>query len=64
MLYDSSEFLFFKIRKKLKKEIDDYMKNFQYFTDDSTYGYKKDNLFIQKYEVVNHGLYRTIHITY
>ena len=50
--------------KELKKEIDNYMKDFEYFEDGTTYGYKKDDLFIQNYEVVNLGLYRKIIITY
>ena len=53
-----------KSEKELKKEIDNYMKDFEYFEDETTYGYKKDGLFIQKYEVVNKGLYREIIITY
>ena len=53
-----------KNEKKLKKEIENYMKDFEYFEDETTYGYKKDGLFIQKYEVVNKGLYREIIITY
>ena len=58
--------IFYSLRseKELKKEIDNYMKDFQYFEDDSTYGYKKDDLFIQRYEVINNGLYRKIVITY
>jgi len=53
-----------KSEKQLKKEIKKYLKDFEYFNDETTYGYRKDDLFIQSYEVVNHGLYRTIHITY
>ena len=48
----------------LKKQIDNYMKDFEYFEDESTYGYKKGDLFIQSYEVANEGLYRKIYITY
>ena len=40
------------------------MKDFEYFSDENTYGYKKDELFIQNYEIVNNGLYREIIITY
>ena len=50
--------------KELKEEIANYMKDFEYFDDESTYGYMKQDIFIQSYEVVNHGMYRTIHITY
>ena len=50
--------------KELKEEIEDYMKNFEYFEDETTYGYRKGDLFIQSYEVVDEGLYRKIYITY
>ncbi len=50
--------------KELKEEVANYMKDFEYFDDESTYGYMKEDVFIQSYEVVNHGIYRTIHITY
>ncbi len=59
-----ANFYSLKSEKKLKKEIDNYLQGFKYFEDDTTYGYRKDDLFIQNYEVVNHGFYRTIHITY
>ena len=48
----------------LRSQIDDYMQDFEYFEDESTYGYKKGDLFIQSYEVANEGLYRKIYITY
>ena len=35
-----------------------------YFENEETYGYKKDNLFIQAYYVKDNGFYRTIVITY
>ncbi len=50
--------------KDLKDEIKEYMSGFNYFDDESTYGYMKEDIFIQEYKVVNHGMYRTIHITY
>ncbi|MBP3596166.1 MAG: hypothetical protein J6J60_02030 [Clostridia bacterium] len=53
-----------KSEKDLKEEIDNYMKDFEYFDDETTYGYQKGNLFIQSYEVVNDGLFRRIYITY
>lgn len=58
--------IFYSLRteQELKKEINDYMSDFEYFTDNTTYGYKKGDLFIQTYEVVNRGLYRKIFITY
>lgn len=53
-----------KSKNDLQKEIDDYMKDFKYFENDETYGYKKDDLFIQEYGVEDHGLYRIIYIVY
>lgn len=40
------------------------MRDFEYFDDDTTYGYRKGDLFIQEYKVLNNGLYRKIVITY
>ena len=59
-----ASFYSLKSEKSLKREIDNYMKDFEYFEDESTYGYKKGDLFIQSYEVANEGLYRKIYITY
>ena len=59
-----ASFYSLKSEKTLKKEIDNYMKDFEYFEDESTYGYKKGNLFIQSYQVGDEGLYRKIYITY
>ena len=59
-----ASFYSLKSEKTLKKQIDNYMKDFEYFEDESTYGYKKGELFIQSYEVANEGLYRKIYITY
>ena len=53
-----------KSEKSLKKEINAYMNDFEYFEDESTYGYKKGDLFIQSYEVIDEGLYRRIIIVY
>lgn len=53
-----------KSEKTLQKEIDKYMKDFEYFEDETTYGYKKGDLFIQSYTVADEGLYRKIYITY
>ena len=50
--------------KELKKEIKNYLKDFQYFSDETTYGYRKKDLFIQEYRVINKHLYRKIVITY
>ena len=53
-----------KSEKKLRKEINNYMSDFEYFENDSTYGYRKDDLIIQSYEVVDNGLFRKIFIAY
>jgi len=53
-----------KSEKILQEEIDNYMKDFEYFKDETTYGYKKGDLFIQSYQVGDEGLYRKIYITY
>ena len=57
---------FYSLRNEneLKKEINNYLKEFKYFDDDTTYGYKKGNLFIQRYEVIDYKIYRKIIITY
>lgn len=60
----AATFYSLKSERKLKKEIDNYMKDFKYFSDDTTYGYKKGNSFIQSYDVENHFLYRKITIVY
>ena len=59
-----ASFYSLKSEKTLQREIDNYMKDFEYFEDESTYGYKKGELFIQSYTVANEGLYRKIYITY
>ena len=59
-----ASFYSLKSEKTLQREIDNYMKDFEYFEDESTYGYKKGELFIQSYEVANEGVYRKIYITY
>lgn len=48
----------------LENEINHYLKDFDYFENDETYGYKKDKLFIQEYKVEDEGLYRIIYIVY
>lgn len=50
--------------KELQEEIDNYLKDFTYFENENTYGYQKDDLFIQSYEAINKGLYRVIYIVY
>lgn len=60
----AATFYSFKSEKQLKKEIDNYMKDFEHFEDETTYGYRKDDLFIQNYEVINKGIIRKIVITY
>ena len=59
-----ASFYSLKLERVLRSEIDDYMQDFEYFEDESTYGYKKGDLFIQSYIVANEGLYRKIYITY
>lgn len=59
-----ASFYSLKSEKTLQREIDNYMKDFEYFEDESTYGYKKGDIFIQNYDVANEGLYRKIYITY
>lgn len=59
-----ASFYSLKSERMLRSEIDDYMQDFEYFEDESTYGYKKGDLFIQSYNVSNEGLYRKIYITY
>ena len=59
-----ASFYSLKSERTLRSEIEDYMKDFEYFEDESTYGYKNGNLFIQSYNVANEGLYRKIYITY
>ena len=62
-----------KSKKTLEKEIENYMKDFEYFNnfeeeltnvDRLTYGYKKGDLFIQSYKVVDDILFRRIYIIY
>ena len=60
----AASFYSLRSEKDLTKEINNYMKDFKYFDDDTTYGYKKGNLFIQKYIVENNTLYRKIIIVY
>ena len=60
----AATFYSLKSKKTLQKEIDNYLKDFEYFEDDSTYGYQNGDLFIQKYEVLDKLIYRKIIITY
>ena len=57
---------FYSLRSKqdIKQAIDLYLKDFTYFENDSTYGYLKNDLFIQRYGVEDQGLYRVIYIVY
>ena len=59
-----ASFYSLKSEKNLKKEIDNYMKDFAYFENESTHGYKRGDLFIQSYVVIDEGLFRRIYITY
>ena len=60
-----ASFYSLKYKEELQKEIDEYMKDFEYFEDEHTYGYKKGDLFIQSYEVIDDGsIFRKIFIGY
>lgn len=58
--------IFYSLRNKddLQNEINDYLKDFDYFKNNETYGYQKDELFIYEYTVEDKGLYRIITIVY
>ncbi len=60
----AATFYSLKSKRQLKKEINKYLKDFEYFENDETYGYQKDDLFIQKYEIIDKLFYRKIIITY
>ncbi len=53
-----------KSKRLLDSEISEYLSDFTYFNNDTTYGYIKDDLFIQSYEVIDVGFYRKIVIIY
>lgn len=60
----AATFYSLKSKRQLKREINKYLKEFEYFENDETYGYQKGDLFIQKYEVIDKLFYRKIIITY
>lgn len=60
----AATFYSLKDKTMLEREIDAYLSDFTYFNNSSTYGYIKDDIFIQSYEVVDLGLYRKIIIVY
>lgn len=60
----AATFYSLKSKKQLDKEISNYLKDFEYFENDETYGFQKDDLFIQRYEVYDKGVYRKIIIIY
>ena len=60
----AATFYSLKTKKELKKEINNYLKDFKYFENDETYGYQNGDLFIQNYDVVDKFFYRKIIITY
>ena len=60
----SANFYSLKSKEKLDNEINNYLDQFEYFEDESSYGYIKDGLIIQSYDVVDHGLYRSFSIVY
>ena len=43
-----ASFYSLKSEETLEREIENYMKDFKYFEDESTYGYRKGNLFIME----------------
>lgn len=60
----AATFYSLKSKRQLKREINKYLKEFEYFENDETYGYQQGDLFIQKYEVIDKLFYRKIIITY
>lgn len=60
----AATFYSLKSKRLLDTEIDEYLSDFIYFNNNSTYGYMKDDLFIQSYEVIDLGFYRKIVIVY
>ena len=60
----SANFYSLKSKANLDKEINNYLDQFEYFENDETYGYKKDGLVIQSYDVKDHKLYRSFSIVY
>ena len=62
-----------KSKRQLEEEIENYIKDFEYFNDFEdgqtdkdivTFGYRKGDLYIQSYTVVDEMFYRRIYITY
>lgn len=72
--YTCASFKSLRSKKELEKEIDEYLKDFEYFNDFEedtstkeyglTYGYRKGDLFIQSYDVIDEGLFRRIYLVY
>ena len=62
--FTAATFYSLRSKKDLEKEINNYLKDFDYYEDDSYYGYRKGNLYIQSYIVEDKTLYRKIVITY
>ncbi len=60
----AATFYSLKSKNLLEREIGNYLDDFTYFRNSNTYGYVKDDLFIQSYEVIEKGLYREIVIVY
>jgi len=60
----AATFYSFRFKKNLDYEIKHYMDDFDYFEDETTYGYQKKDLFIQSYLVEDHFFYRKIIIVY
>ncbi len=62
--FTAATFYSLKSKKKLESEINNYLKDFDYYEDESYHGYRKDNLYIQSYIVEDKKLFRKIVITY
>ena len=62
--FTAATFYSLKSKKKLESEINNYLKDFDYYEDESYHGYRKDNLYIQSYVVENGLIFRKIVITY
>lgn len=60
----AATFYSLKSKRLLDEEISNYLKDFTYFSNENTYGYIKEDVFIQSYDVIDLGLYRKIVIVY
>ena len=60
----ASTFYSLKPKNTLENEINKYLSDFIYFNNGFSYGYVKDDIYIQSYEVTDLGLYRKIVLVY